>query len=207
MVMMVSAALAGAKLAGFSIKLQPGQGLWNTYEISREGTTQIASVRTSRDRYISFPPLDQGRRWETLDDADVVLVSAVDDHLNPQNIDVYLFPADEVRKRFDANYAARIANARPVPDNHGLWVPIDKGDDAVIDHVGHSLAIDYPAIARFAIDELEAVGNIEPETKHLAVGVPSFKTASDVLVFARAQIAAITGMPIERLKLDLRLDV
>ena len=213
--LMVSAALEGAKAAGYSMKRQPGRGLSNTYEMTKDGKTSIASVRTTRDRAIAFPPLDEGKRWKTLSDADLVLVSAVDDYFNPQNVDVYLFPGDEVRKRFDASYAARIAAGHTVRDNYGMWVPIDKGDDEIPSRVGHSLAVDFPAIARFTIDELEA--GVEPDTKQLAAeaapepddevsaDVPTLNTVADVLAFAREKIAALTGMPVDAIKLDLKM--
>src|SRR4051812_52839 len=88
--LMVSAALEGARRQGYLLKRQPGRGLSNTYEMTKDGKTQVASVRTTRARYIAFPPLDGGKRWKTLSDADVVLVSAVDNPANPQNVDVYL---------------------------------------------------------------------------------------------------------------------
>jgi hypothetical protein len=217
--LMVSAALEGAKAAGYVMKRQPGRGLSNTYEMSKGGKTQIASVRTTRDRYIAFPPLEQGKRWKTLSDADVVLVSAVDDRHNPQNVDVYLFPGDDVRKRFDASYAARIANGHTVWDNYGMWIPLDASDDAVTTQVGHSLAVDYPAIARFTLDELEAGAGVTPETKRMAPdGAPEpeedvstdtaiFNTVAEVLTFARVKIAVLTGMPVDGIKLELRMEL
>jgi len=215
--LMVSAALEGAKAAGYTMKRQPGRGLSNTYEMTKDGKTLIGSVRTTRDRAIAFPPLDQGTRWKTLSDADIVLVSAVDDRLNPQNIDVYLFPADEVRKRFNASYVARIENGHSVPDNYGMWIPLDKADDGVISQVGHSLAVDYPAIARFTIDELEATAGGEskqmaaeagPEVEDVeAHAAPALTTVADVLAFARERIATLTGMPADAIKLDLKMGV
>lgn len=217
--LMVSAALQGAKAVGYSMKRQPGRGLSNTYEMTKDGKTSIASVRTTRDRAIAFPPLDEGKNWKTLSDADLVLVSAVDDYYNPQNVDVYLFPADEVRKRFDASYAARIEAGHIVRDNYGMWVPIDKADDQVPGKVGHSLAVDYPAIARFTIDVLEAGAGVEPETKQTAAeaapepeevalaDAPTPNTVAEVLAFARAKIATLTGMPIDAIKLDLKMGV
>lgn len=216
--MMVSAALEGAKAAGYTMKRQPGRGLSNTYEMTKDGKTRIASVRTTRDRFIAFPPLDGGKRWKTLDTADLVLVSAVTDPADPQSVDVYLFPGEEVRKRFDASYAARIANGHTVRDDFGMWVMIDKGDDAIISQIGHSLALEYPAIAHFTLDELEA--GVEPETKRMAAEAapepeeevaieagPALNTVADVLSFAREKIAALTGMPADAIKLDLKMGV
>ncbi len=215
--LMVNAALEGAKAYGYSMERQPGRGLSSAYEMTKDGKTQIASIRTTRDRDIAFCPLDGGKKWKSLDTADHVLVSAVNDPADPQTIDVYLFPGDEVRKRFDANYAARIAKGHIVRDGFGMWVMIDKGDDEPAGKVGHSLAVDYPAIARFSIDELEVV--IEHETKQMtaeaapdteeevAADTFALSTVADVLTFAREKIAVLTGMPAYAIKLELKMGV
>jgi hypothetical protein len=216
--LMVSAALQGAKAAGYTMKRQPGRGLSNTYEMTKGGNTQIASVRTTRDRFIAFPPLDGGKKWKTLDTADLVLVSAVTDPADPQAVDVYLFPGDEVRKRFNASYAARMKNGHTVRDDFGMWVMIDKGDDEIVSQVGHSLAVDYPAIAHFTLDELEA--GVEPDARKMAAEAApepeeevavktgaALNTVADVLSFAREKIAALTGMPADAIRLDLKMGV
>ena len=219
--LMVSAALEGAKQQGYALKRQPGRGLSNTYEMTKDGETKVASVRTTRDRYIAFPPLDGGKRWKTLDDADLVLVSAVDDPANPQNVDVYLFPADEVRRRFDASYAARIGAGHTVRDNYGMWVMLDEGNSDIISQIGHGLAADYPRIAHFTIDELQA--SADPDVRKMADETPvveeeagirevqaegaALNTVADVLTFAREKIATLTGMAADAVKLDLKMGV
>jgi len=213
--LMVRGALKGAEQAGYSLKRQPGRGLSNTYEVTKDGKTSVASVRTTQDRWIAFPPLEKGTRWKTLDDVELVLVSAVDNRENPQNVDVYLFPADEVRKRFDASYAARIKHGHTVRDDYGMWVMLDKGDNGVASQVGHSLAVDYPAIARFSLDELE--GEIGGYVADEDEGVPvepmdavnpvedGLRTIADVLAFARKKIAELSGLPVEAINLDLKM--
>lgn len=212
--LMVSGAVEGAKKMGYELKRQPGRGLSNTYEMTKDGKTSIASVRTTRDRYIAFPPLDDGARWKTLSDVDLVLVSAVDDPANPQNVDVYLFPADEVRRRFDESYQARIKNGHTVRNNYGMWVKLDAGDPQVPSLVGSGLADKYPRIAQFSLDELEAatipVTEDAPELLHdetdpEAAEARSLSTVADVLVFAREKIAQLTGMSVEGIKLDLKM--
>jgi hypothetical protein len=213
--LMVRGAIKGAEQAGYTLKRQPGRGLSNTYEVTKNGKTQVASVRTTRDRAIAFPPLDAGKRWKTLSDVDLVLVSAVDDKDDPQEVDVYLFPGDEVRKRFDASYAARIKAGHTVRDDYGMWITLDKGDDAVPSQVGHSLALNYPAIAHFTLDELEAemsqgAGDkdadapVEPLDLAAPVEV-DLPTIADVLAFARKKIAALSGLPVEAINLDLKM--
>jgi hypothetical protein len=215
--LMVRGAIKGAEQGGYTLKRQPGRGLSNTYEVTKGGKTKVASVRTTQDRAIAFPPLKKGTHWKTLSDVELVLVSAVDDKDDPQNVDVYLFPADEVRKRFDASYAARIKAGHTVRDDYGMWITLDKGDDAVPSQVGHSLALDYPAIAHFTIDELEAemakgAGDqdldapVEPLdlTPPVEVDLP---TIADVLAFARKKIAALSGLPVGAISLDLKMGV
>ncbi|RYE69523.1 MAG: hypothetical protein EOP17_03265 [Rhizobiaceae bacterium] len=212
--LLVAAAIEGATRSGYALKRQPGRGLSNTWEVTKDGEAKIASVRTTRDRYIAFPPLEGGKRWKTLDGADLVLVSAVDDPANPQNVDVYLFPADVVRQRFDASYAARIEHGHTVRDNFGMWIMLDVGDDQIASQVGSGLAVDYPAIARFSIDELEGAAvapasvteaaALEPEDTDGAS--PAFTTVAEVLASSRSEIARLTGMPLEAIKLDLKIE-
>jgi hypothetical protein len=212
---MVSAAIEGAKQSGYAAKRQPGRGLSNTWELTKSGKTKVASVRTTRDRWVAFPPLEGGSRWKTLDDVDLVLVSAVDDHENPQNVDVYLFPANVVRERFDASYKARIAAGHTVRDDYGMWVKLDAGDPAVVTQVGAGLAEDYPAIARFSIDELG--GGVSPATQkdvqEATAGPedntdagPAVRTVAEVLTWARSEIARLSGMSSDAIKLDLKIE-
>jgi hypothetical protein len=212
--LLVSAAIEGAKRSGYALKRQPGRGLSNTWEVTKDGKTKIASIRTTRDRWVAFPPLEGGKRWKTLDDVDLVLVAAVDDNKNPQNVDVYLFPAQVVRDRFDASYAARLENGHTVRDNYGMWVMLDSGDSQVPSQVGAGLAVEYPAIARFSIDELEGesvVTEVATETaamepEHTEGETPAFVTVADVLASARSEIARLTGMSPDAIKLNLKIE-
>lgn len=214
--LLIRAAQKGAENAGYTMKRLPGRGLSNTWDVTKDGKTQKACIRTTRDRWMAFPPLKGGRTWKTLSDMDLVLCAAVDDRENPQNVDVYLFPADEVRKRFDASYAARADDGQVLRDGYGMWVMLDKGDDQVPSKVGHGLAVDYPAIDRFTIDELESeLGSAsntevsEPEAEVLAreEAPTPLATVAEVLSFARQRIAELTGMPMETIKLDLKMGV
>ena len=208
---MVGAAIAAAEGKGFKLKRQPGRGLTAVYDAMKNGEQSVVSIRTTRDRWFAFPTQEHGKKWKTLDKSDQVIVAAVDDPADPQAVDVYLFPADEVRKRFDASYAARIANGQTVKDDYGMWVMLDKGDDANASQVGHSLAVDYPAIARYTLDELEAGSTVEVEGSAEAPDkeerVTPLNTVADVLSFARERIAVLTGMPVDGIKLDLKMGV
>lgn len=212
--LMVGAAIEGAKKQGYAMKRQPGRGMSNTWETTKDGKSAIASVRTTRDRWFAFPPLEEGTRWKTLDDVDLVIVSAVDDMENPQAVDVYLFPADEVRRRFDASYAARIDNGHTVRNNFGMWVKLDAADANVPTQVGAGLAVDYPAIARFTLDEL--IDAASPSTERAIEEAlesgderaesAAFETVGDVLAWARSEVARLSGMPSGAIKLELKFE-
>lgn len=212
--LMVSAAVEGAKKNGYAMKRQPGRGLSNIWEATKDGETKVTSIRTTRDRWIAFPPLDNGTRWKTLDDAELVIVSAVDDPENPQNVDVYLFPADVVRQRFDESYATRIENGHTVRDNFGMWVKLDAADADLPTQAGAGLAVEYPAIARFSIDQLEAETPAateraiaeEPMASDDIGEAPAFATVGEVLAWARSEIARLSGMSSEAIKLDLKIE-
>src|SRR3954466_243062 len=106
--LLVDAAKQAAEAADYQLSRVPGRGLSNIWNLTKDGKTQVAAIRTARDRWIAFPPLEKGTKWKTLDDVSLVLVATVDSKENPQSIEVYIFPADDVRERFNASYAARV---------------------------------------------------------------------------------------------------
>ncbi len=114
------------KEAGYELSRVPGRGRSNVHQITKSGKTQVATIRTSRDRWIAYPPLDGGKRWKTLDDSDVVIISTVDDRYKPHNVEVYQMSKDAVRKAFDKAYAEKIKIGRVVTNNFGMWISLDK---------------------------------------------------------------------------------
>ncbi len=209
--LMVGAARMGAEKNGYTLVRQPGRGLSNVWRLEKDGRSQVASIRTTRDRWVAFEPLAEGTKWKTLDDVELVLVAAVDDRHDPQNIDIYLFPADQVRQRFDASYKARIAAQHTVRENYGMWVKLDAGDATIPSQIGAGLAAEYSPIARFSLDELERAASDVPvsEPEDLTpeeVEEVGPSTVSAVLAWARMQIAQLTGIEARVIKLDLRIE-
>lgn len=212
---MVGAAITALEEQGYSLKRRPGRGLTAVYDATKGKETKVLSIRTTRDRWFAFPSLKKATAWKTLDDSDLVSVAAVDDVENPQAVNVYLFPADEVRKRFDASRAARIAAGHNVKDGWGMWVILDEGDDSVTSQVGHSLSVDFPTVATYSLDELEervgtvgeAAAVVEEEFEEEQEKALALNTVADVLAFAQERIAALTGMPVESVKLDLKMGI
>lgn len=214
--LLVGAARLGAEREGYKATKKPGRGLSNTWVLEKDGTADSAAIRTTRDRWLAFPPLEGGKRWKTLDDVDLVLVAAVDDPHDPQNVDVYLFPADEVRRRFDAAYQAREQAGHTIRDNYGMWINLDPDQRGLPSSVGCGLAKAFPAIARFSLDELmqgqaqEVAADVgepdETEVEDMQAAAPALSTVGEVMAFARAEIARITNMPAAGIKLDLKIE-
>lgn len=206
---LVGAAREGLESQGYKLNRLPGRGRSNVWEAVREGKKTTISIRTSKDRWFAFPPLNKGRKWKTLDDVDQVVVAAVDKVDDPKNVEVYRFPAEEVRKRFDANYQAKMEAGLAVKDNHGMWVALKTQTRRRPQSVGSGLGDEYPPIANYSIEELIAKGFAVGED---AAGDEPRENASehgtiaDVISQARQQIAQLAGVRPESVRLDLKIE-
>ena len=208
----VDAAKQAAAEAGYKLTRVPGRGLSNIWNMEKGGKTQIAAIRTTRDRWIAFPPLQGGTKWKTLDDVQMVVVAAVDSKENPRKISVYIFPADDVRKRFDAAYAARTAAGHTNKDNFGMWVALDHDPRGIASSVGSGITQHYKPVAVYPIETLLsananqpplAADEIEEETEEQEA---KFTTIAEVMAWARDRVAEIAGVKVDSVKLDLKLE-
>jgi len=210
---MVDAAKAGMVAQGYALERVPGRGMSNIWKVTRNDETRIASIRTSRDRHIAFAPLEGGAKWKTLDDIELVVVATVDEKEAPEKIEVYLFPADDVRQRFDANYAARSKDGKSIKDDFGMWVGLDRDDRGLPVSVGAGILENYKPIAIFAIADLlaedppaqandddpgQAAGEISAQ--------PALTTIAEVMAWARSRVAELAGVQTEAVKLDLKVE-
>ena len=214
--MLVGAATCALEGAGLAPKRVPGRGRSNIWEVEENGRHKRVSIRTTKDRWFAFPPLNsalkKGAKWKTLDDVDIVVVAAVDDRDDPRNVEVYRFDAEEVRRRFDASYAARIDAGQTVRDDFGMWLSLDEDDRGLPASVGAGLATAYPPITAFPLEELIAENAAEPAAvpdDRGTVGTPATwepRTIAEVMDSARKRIATLSGVRIEAVKLDCRIE-
>jgi hypothetical protein len=212
--LMTDAAKQGAEAAGYTLERVPGRGLSNLWTITKDGKSQKAAIRTTRDRWFAFPPLEGGTKWKTLDDVDVVIVSSVDSREDPENVEVFIFPADEVRKRFDAAHAARSKAGQVVKDNFGMWISLQKDDRGIPVSAGSGLIEKYKRVASFAIQDLvpsisaaddEDADDVEALTS-IQQTETSPTTIGEVMAWARNRVAELAGVPVEAVKLDLKVE-
>jgi len=216
--LMVNAALRAMEGQGYKLTRMPGRGLSNIWRMEKGGKVEVVAIRTTRDRWIAFPPLEGGKKWKTLDDVQHVLVAVVDSRDDPQAVDVHLIPADVVRQRFNASYKARVNNGHNMIDNYGMWVKLDAGNPGVVSESGAGLALDYPAIASYSLDDLlsdvpKLVADLTTEEAEAAAdeekvetAVPAPVTVAEVLSWARDHISRLTGVKPGAIKLDLKIE-
>jgi len=206
---LVKAAKRTLSEQGYALEKVPGRGKSNIWRITKDGKTQIASIRTTQDRWIAFPPLNGGTQWKTLDDADLVVVATVDDCASPKAIETYIFPADEIQKRFHDAYHARIEAGQVVTDNFGMWVALDKDKRNIPASIGSGVIDKYPPVAIYGVKEFAPENpnsSVSTEPKTLTQHPETPKTIGEVMALARVQIATIAGVAPEVVKLDLKVE-
>jgi hypothetical protein len=215
--MLVEAGKRGAHETGYELTRVAGRGMSNVWVAEKNGKKVKASIRTTRDRWIAFQPLDSGKRWKTLDDVDVVIVAAVDSKEAPTNIEVYMLPGVEVRSRFDAAFAARNDAGQTPTDNFGMWVNLDNDTRRLPASVGSGIAEKFEPIAVYPIASLLALNDGENEMTVDDVAVEDdtdterqnprrFTSIGDVMFWARSQIAELAHVSPEAVKLDLKIE-
>ncbi|MGA7196989.1 hypothetical protein [Roseiarcus sp.] len=218
--LMVEAAKRGAKEHGYELERIPGRGLSNIWTITKGGKTQRAAIRTTRDRWIAFPPLAKGTKWKTLDEVDAVIVASVDSKEEPETVEVFIFPADEVRKRFGEAYAARKQAGRVIRDNYGMWVALhypERISRSAPNAIGSGIADEHKPIAVYSIEKLLAENSdrlaaaseddeVAEALERAEASEPHFTTIAQVMTWAREQVAEIAGVRVEAVKLDLKLE-
>jgi hypothetical protein len=210
---MVEACKRAARSQGFALEREPGRGLSNIWNLCRAGMRIRSSFRTSQDRWIAFAPTKNGAEWKTLDDVEKVIFATVDDKANPRNVEVYLFDRDEVRARFVAAYAARANAGQSMTDGFGFWVNGDPDDRGIAQSVGAGLLSLRPPIAVYDIAKLmmstdtEMVSDVSHQSARPAEHQPGAgPTIAEVLKDARKTIAQLSGLPIEAVRLELKLE-
>jgi len=136
---------------GWVVTKEKGLGKSSVRRITKGKESLLASVRTTQDQWIAFPPKPEGG-WVTLDEVDVVIAVSVDSGTPPREALVHWLPGDEMRNRFDQAAAARkrAGHEYPKPNmRRGLWVPLYIHDDGrTARFAGGGAGLDHPAMAR-----------------------------------------------------------
>lgn len=207
---------------GYDAEREPGTGNANIWRRLKGGKRQRVSFRTSQDRWLAYAPMDNGTKWKTLSEVDVVTLAVVNNVENPQTIQVYDFPAAEVLKRFDAAYKARAAAGNQMRDGWGMWINLEPDTRDLAVAVGSGLVADYPMVAEYQIQDMLPSGEIDTQAsdeegerpaevdpasvERAPAASPAPSTIAEVMQWARERVAAIAGVRIERVKLELKVE-
>jgi hypothetical protein len=140
-----------------------------------------------------------------------------DDPKRPQRFEVFLFPADEVRSRFVAAYAARSEANHNLPDDRGMWISLDRRDGDSPSNVGSGIIEHFPTIASMAVGDTDAAlsGSTPASASAGAASTPvsappasvmrvESETIGSVIAAARQRIASIAGVGIEAVRIALK---
>lgn len=210
----------GAERGGYEVRKAKNTGGAQIVDLVRDGKSMRVAIRTSRNRWVAFVPLAQGA-WKTLDDVEAVLVVTADDFEQPKAANIYLFPADDVRRRFVAAFATRTTAGHQIElGGFGIWISLDQNGDELYG-VGSGLAQAYRPISTIPFAELVVAQppSTAPVDEPVMAGVevdaplvqalmtaPETLTIADILRQARQQIADVSGVMPEAVKLDLKIE-
>ncbi len=208
---LVDTARRGAVDLGYKMERVPKKGLSNIWQMTKGDQSQRVAIRTTRNRWFTFLSLEGGAKWKTLDEVEMVLVAALDRQDKPQAIEVYLFTADEVRKRFDAAYKARKEADHVLNDNFGFWINLDVDKRQTATSVGSGLADDFKPIATYPLDEAvtapaTSASATTPEADQTPVGQWQPGSIAEAMDWVRHHIARIAGVKTDAVKLDLKVE-
>jgi hypothetical protein len=146
---------------GFILERIPKFGKSSVRLATKAGKSRKVAIRTSQDTFISFPRNHANNDWVTLPEVDDVLVVSVDDRHNPKFALVHRIEADELRKRFDRAYHARVAAKHKISPGRGVWLSLYAADAThPVRRVGAGAGLEYPPIARVPLEpaQLDAKG-------------------------------------------------
>lgn len=171
----------------------------------------LASARTSSDQWLGFAIERGTQRYlgdEILNDGKTHVVIAVPDRVDsPDCVLVYMVKAADLEKCFRANYDAHKSEKR-LPNHTSMWISLFHSERKGPGGVGSGILEKIKPLGRVAIRDLldarEKGHNIAP------IGTQPRPTHTesigDVLRDAKERIARIAGVPIEVVRLDLKLE-
>lgn len=144
--------------AGYDVEKVPGIGKSSVRRVTREGRPQMLAIRTTQDRWLSFPRNEDDTGWGTLEDVDQVMVVSVDSAENPRFGLVHLFDQADITARFDRALKARRLSGRKDPTSHGMWISLYQEESEDPSLVGAGAGLASPPIAQVPIDGRDGPG-------------------------------------------------
>ncbi|MBI4178255.1 hypothetical protein HY522_02375 [bacterium] len=138
---------------GYKVERIQGIGKSSVRRITKGSQSLKVAIRTSQDTWIAFPRDRQDKKWVTLSEVDAVVAVTVDNPDDPRFAQVHMIEGDDMRKRFDRAYRARVDAGHQIPLGRGIWVSLyrEEAADPVV-NVGAGAGLANPPIARFPLE-------------------------------------------------------
>jgi hypothetical protein len=148
-----NAAIAALEQHGWKVERVSGSGKSSVRRIKKAAESKVVSIRTTQDRSIAFPRMEDDKSWRTLDEVDAVIAASVDDKENPHFANIHMLPGDEMRDRFNRTYTARLNAGHTIPLGRGVWLSLYADESAnPVHHVGAGAGNKYPPFAKIPLD-------------------------------------------------------
>lgn len=145
------------KAQGYAIEKVPGSGKSSMRRIVKGRESMKVAIRTSQDRWLSFPRLPENGDWRTLSEVDLVVAVSVNDRENPTHGVVHFLEQADVLARFNRAYEARLEAGRNDPGDHGVWISLyDEERDDPVSFVGAGAARGKQEMARVPLVLVQA---------------------------------------------------
>lgn len=188
-------------------KIQKGSvgGKSSLRRMTKGGETKIVTIRTSQDAWIAFPRNEDNTGFSTLEEADYVVAASLDDKHAPKFVSIHLIPGDEMRDRFERAYAARHAAGHVFHEGRGLWLSLyDEDSFNPVSHVGGGAGLKFPAIARYALDDVSLPDDEEEnELREPDEVAPPQPVARLTIAEAKRLLAESLGVEVSAIKITI----
>lgn len=184
---------------------------------TRDGETRLVLVRTSTDRWVGWMRDAKGQ-LKGLEEADLVVVAALDNPANPAAVEVLAFAPDVVLEAFEANIAARKAHGGGLSVTSPVFVCLDETRKEKPASTGSNLKIQAIWTETVsagdedlsqAQDDMSDVAEEDLEDDYDDEDADDFGKM-DLEAFledVKAELAARLNLPVRSIRLDLKLKV
>ena len=187
-------AIEALEADGWKVEKIPGSRKSSIRKITKDGTERVATIRTSQDTWIAFPRTDDDSAWATLENADVVIASSVNEKEDPKFGQVHIIKADDMRARFDRLYKARREAGHTLPIGRGVWISLygQEVPDAVY-YVGAGAGHASPLLLKRELLGVESK-NSELVAAEIEPKVPESDAGLLTIAEAKRRLAATFGV-------------
>ena len=149
----------------------------SAYIVSEQNETNVPydaiepiTIRTSQTRWIAFTRDPSDSFWQVLTDAFTVIVSTVDNPLDPSYALVHKFDANDIVARMDRAYEALKKSGRIIKPGIGVWISLyDREQATPVQYVGAGAGIVSPPIAKVPLKKYFPSGFRDSSPDHLTI--------------------------------------